>query len=483
MRSQYNTVAQKHWTGARYNSNNAWLYNYNNGRSNNNNLYNDLYARLLDYDTGESGFSEFRDFLAEMYDSYIVTRHSKRGKATQMEFEMNLTANIVNLAAAVWNQEYIPSESICFMLEKPKLREVIAAWFGDRIVQTWYCLKLEPFLEEEYYDDQTYSCRKGKGGLRAALDFQEHLRQATFGWMRDDVWIVTRDIRACFPTIDTALLEDEMCDFIWSVICEDEELRNRLCWLTRIIYRTLPQNHCRVKTHPLAWEANNFDPNKSSFGKTRGLAIGNRSSQQAVLFRTTKILTKLRERGYNRFAHYTDDTPIVITDKKQWRIDEVELEREISDELHWEWHPKKKYMQHWTKGVTFLGYKIKGPRLLPSDRVVHNFKWKVACAVRKAGEYENYVFATKESFMQTVNSYLGLLKWCNANRLREEVMDTIAESGYSKVYDFNDGRKLTIKTTRTRRSYFMFLNRERKHMMLDLAKPHNNTPSPKTTQQ
>jgi len=94
----------------------------------------------------------------------------------------------------------------------------------------------------------------------------------------------------------------------------------------------------------------------------------------------------------------------------------------------------------------------------------------VACAVRKAGEYENYVFATKESFMQTVNSYLGLLKWCNANRLREEVMDTIAESGYAKVYDFNDGRKLTIKPTRTRRSYFMFLNRARKHMMLDLAK-------------
>lgn len=49
-------------------------------------------------------------------------------------------------------------------------------------------------------------------------------------------------------------------------------------------------------------------------------------------------------------------------------------------------------------------------------------------------------------------------------------MDTIAESGYAKVYDFNDGRKLTIKPTRTRRSYFMFLNRARKHMMLDLAK-------------
>ena len=49
MRSQYNTVTQKHWTGARYYSYHAWLYDYGGGRSYSYILYGDFYARLLAY--------------------------------------------------------------------------------------------------------------------------------------------------------------------------------------------------------------------------------------------------------------------------------------------------------------------------------------------------------------------------------------------------------------------------------------------------
>jgi len=468
MRSQYITAERRRWSVARYNSNNAWLYNGNNGKLNNNNLYNGLTVRPLDYSTDERSPYDFHTLLTEMYAAYKVARKSKRGKSSQMEFEVSLAENLHNLAVAVWNKEYIPGESICFMLEKPKPREVIAAWFGDRVIQTWFCWKLDQYLEKDWFDPQSYACRKGKGGLRAVLDFRDMLREATCGWVRDDVWVVVRDIQACFPSIDTALLEKEMVDFIWSEVCEDEWLRDTLCWLTRILYQSLPQDHCRIKTHPLAWL--HFPKEKSSLGKTRGLAIGNCSNQKAVLFRTTFILNKLRERSYNRFALYTDDCPIIITNKKQWRIDEKEIEREIEDELHWRWHPKKKYIQHWSKGVPFLGYKIRGERILPSDRVAHNWLWKIACDVRKAAGSRWYVFARRDHLMQTVNSYIGHLKWCDANRLREKGVQMLIDSPFAKVYDFNDGCKVTIKKQWTQRAYFKRKLRREKRALRKLRK-------------
>lgn len=457
MCSQIITAEQRRWSVARYNSNNAWLYNHDNGNLNNNNLYNDLTARPLDYDTEDSGLS-FYSFLDEIYQAYMIARKTKRGKKSQMEFEVNLTNNIMGIAIALWNREYIPSESICFMIERPKRREVIAAWFGDRVVQTWYCMKLEPFLEE-FYDPNSYSCRKGKGGLRAALDLKELIRQETKDYILDNVWIAKNDIKSCFMTVDTKLLTDKMVDFIKSVTGEDEHLRDMLCWLTRIIYMSLPQEHCIIKNHRLTWQ--DFPKEKSSLGKTEGIAIGNKSNQQAVLFLTTFILSALRDMGYKPI-HYTDDTANVIRNVKQWKRDEAEVADYIKDELHWIWHPDKRYLQHWSKGVEFLGFKIRGDRMLPSDRIAHNYIWKMKCYARKADTMSWYVHATKEHVMQVVNSYTGLFKWCNTNRLRETGMSILKESAFAKVYNFHNGQKVTIKPEMTQRAYFTFVNRSRK---------------------
>lgn len=454
MSSETNTTERKPWSVARYNSNNAWLYNRDNGRLNNNNLYNDLTARPLDYGANESGLS-FETFLEEMYGTYLITRRTKRAKDSQMRFEMNLTMNLMNLAVSVWNREYIQGESICFMLEKPKLREVIAAWFGDRVTQTWYCKKLEPFLEAEFYDPNSYSCRIGKGNLRAVTDLLELIRKETCDYVLDDVWVWKEDIKSCFMTVDTKMLEDRMVDYIWSVICEDEWLRDTLCWLTRIIYQSLPQEHCIIKTHPLAWE--NFPEAKSQFGKTIGIAIGNRANQQAVLFLTTFIIRIVRSYGYDPRL-YTDDMAGVTKDKTQWKRDRKEIAAKIQDELHWQWHPGKSYLQNAAKGVPYLGFKIKRGYLLPSDRVAHNYLWKIKCFVRKSEENMRYVYREKEHVMQVVNSYIGIFKWCSANRLKHKGLKMIEESGFARVFDFNNGDRITLKKNMTQRAYYKWLN-------------------------
>jgi hypothetical protein len=59
---------------------------------------------------------------------------------------------------------YSPSISIVFCISKPKLREVFAANFRDRIVHHILIRKLNPFIESKLINN-TFACRKGKGTL------------------------------------------------------------------------------------------------------------------------------------------------------------------------------------------------------------------------------------------------------------------------------------------------------------------------------
>ena len=302
--------------------------------------------------------------------------------------------------------------------------------------------------------------------LRAAYRARDLIYEATNGYVYD-CWVVKRDIRAFFMSIDTAILEERMVDFIWQHFCDDAEERNRLCYLARVIYRSLPQDHCVIKGHPMSLEM--IEPRKSLMGKTVGLPIGNKTSQDGANYYTTYYLQLLRELGYP-FVHYTDDTVIIVKDLEQWlKADEKLLEKYIREELHLEWHPHKKYIQHHSKGFEYLGFKLRYDRVLPSDRIAHNFMWKTSVAVRKAKAHSSYAYSHKETFMQTLNSYTGLLKWCNANRLKNKAFAMLKDSPFAEVYDFHGNTKVTIKKTKTRTAYFLHLNRERKARMRKAA--------------
>jgi len=457
MRSHLHTHEPK--SVAQYNSNNAWIFNGTNGCLNNNNKINANGCRSLDYNLSDySRQGKFIKFHAEMHEAWVICRKTKRDSHAQLEFEYNLIGRVY-LSLLVWLMEYVPEKSIGFIIDIPRVREVIAAFFGDRVVQTWYNERLKPYLESDWLDDDSYSCRKGKGALAAALELKDKIERVSNGFIYDNVWLVKRDFRAFFMSVDTELLENLMVDFIMEHFGMDEDERNRLIWLTRIIYRSLPQERMIKKSHPLAWLK--LESRKSMIGKIIGLPIGNVTSQTAANFITTLYLRKLREKGYE-FVHYTDDTVIIVRDLEQWKRDEKEIEEYISSVMHLEWHKHKKYCQHYSKGVEFLGLKIRFDRLLPSDRIAHNFIWKTKCAVRRAEQSDKQMLMMTEDFQCVFNSYCGLLKWSNSNRLKGRVFEILKDSKLSRIYDIHGIDKITIKKNRTRMAYYMRLNRKRK---------------------
>ena len=360
--------------------------------------------------------------------------------------------------------EYVMRVGICFMITIPRLREVLAADFGDRLVQTWYFNELNWWLERYHLHPDSYSCRVGKGGLRAVQQFQEYVFEVSEGYTVD-CYVASLDLQSFFMSIDTELAVVLISRFIEEVYGGPH--KNLLLYLTRIIYQSLPQSHCVIKSHRRMWRG--FPKYKSLLGKYdgTGIPIGNITSQMLANFLTTFYLRYLSSLGY-RFVHYTDDTCFVFRDKQRFLEDVHRFEWFLKTELHLTLHPHKRYLQHYSKGICMLGYKVRFDRILPSDRIVHNLEWKVECAIRKAEKDPVYMFREKDHFVQVINSYMGLLKHTNSFRLRRKILERIAVSPWGKILNIDTENYLKVlsKPEYTTKAYYRRRNRKRKRLSL-----------------
>mgnify|MGYP001013417621 CR=1 FL=1 len=93
-------------------------------------------------------------------------------------FEARQEEHLLALREALVNRTYAPARSVCFVVQRPKLREIFAADFRDRIVHHVLVDALERTWEPIFIHD-SYACRTGKG-VHAGVDrLQQFLRQAT----------------------------------------------------------------------------------------------------------------------------------------------------------------------------------------------------------------------------------------------------------------------------------------------------------------
>ena len=90
----------------------------------------------------------------------------------------------------------------------------------------------------------------------------------------------------------------------------------------------------------------------------------------------------------------------------------------LQSELHVTIHPKKIYLQHYSKGVKFLGTVILPNRIYIANRTKGNFYR----AIEKQNEIARDHKPTKEeqqTFQSSMNSYLGIMKHYKSYKLRK----------------------------------------------------------------
>ncbi len=85
-------------------------------------------------------------------------------------------------------------------------------------------------------------------------------------------------------------------------------------------------------------------------------------------------------------------------------------------------HPKKIYLQHYTKGVQFLKAVIKPYRIYISSRTKGNF-YKAVFGWNKFIENKNDMSREeKQEFVCTMNSYLGITQHYKTYKLRKHLL-------------------------------------------------------------
>jgi hypothetical protein len=148
-----------------------------------------------------------------LYRQYHLCRRNKRNTLNALRFEARQEENLLALREALINHTYIPSRSVCFFAPGPKLREIFAADFRDRVVHHVLVDYLERIWEPLFIHD-SYACRRGRGVHAAVKRLQKFIRQATVNGTRR-AWYLQLDIQNYFMSIDRDILFAQVWRSIW----------------------------------------------------------------------------------------------------------------------------------------------------------------------------------------------------------------------------------------------------------------------------
>lgn len=323
----------------------------------------------------------FRDLVQAYYDC----RRSKRNSASALAFEADLERNLVQLHNDLIAGTYRPGRSICFVVTRPKPREVWAADFRDRIVHHLLYNRIGAGIEATFIADSC-ACIPGRGTLYAAKRLESKIRSATQNWARP-VHYLKLDLANFFVSIDKQTLAGQLAarihepwwqklalQVLWHDPRDDYEVRS-----PRHLFNRVPQ-HKRLTAQPAHL----------------GLPIGNLSSQffaNVYLDALDQFVKhRLRCRHYLR---YVDDFVLLHESPQQLNTWLAEINAFLPT-LGARLNPSKTILQPVDRGVDFVGHVIKPWRRTTRPR-------SMAQALRRTSA------VPADDLRETANSYFGLL--------------------------------------------------------------------------
>ena len=369
-----------------------------------------------------------------MLEAYYDCRRSKRRTASAIVYEMNYESNLIALRDRINTRTYQPGKSICFVVTRPRYREVFAASFEDRIVHHYIALRLEP-LFELVFSPRTFNCRKGKGQLYGVKMLEADIKEASNNYTTD-CYIMKLDLQGFFMSIDKSMLARMIDKFIVKYYKGNDI--DDLRYLCQVVVLHCPEKNCERHSPREMW--GHLPANKSLFtnGEGKGVAIGNLFAQLFANFLLNELDWYIEELGIKYHGRYVDDFYCIHKDK-QVLLSAVPKIRAKLAELGLSLNPKKFYLQHYTKGVEFTGAVVKPYRTYCCNRVLTNF----IAAVRKLNRSKNIDDVTHA--VCSINSYLGLLRQSNEYAKRLKILKMIEPRAYKWIYIKGHYEVLCIK--------------------------------------
>lgn len=266
-------------------------------------------------------------------------------------------------------RNYKPSRFSCFAVKDPKIREIFAPDYKDRIVHHIFVDALGPYFDKKFIFD-SYASRKNKGIHKAVKRLQQFLKK------EKTTFYLQLDIQNFFPSIDKKILFEIFLKHIKTI---DELPDAEKDFLIHIAEKTIFHN----PTSPSPIFTGNrhllkYVPKHKSLFYTpanKGLPIGSFTSQFFANLYLNEldqfIKHQLRVKYYIR---YVDDF-VLLAENPQILLDwKLKIEEFLHLQLNLRLHPQKIILQQTTKGINFLGYIVRKNYLLVRKRAVKAFK-------------------------------------------------------------------------------------------------------------
>jgi len=371
------------------------------------------------------------DFTEQMFHAYYDCRKNKCNTINAIKFEKHFEKNLFELIEEIETGKYHPGRSIAFIVNYPVKREVFAADFRDRVVHHWLINRLNPYFEKFFIYD-SYACRVNKGTHFGIQRVDQFIKECSENYTKD-CYILKLDIKGFFMHISRQLLYERIKQFIDKHYLEnDKDLVTKLCH--KIVFND-PTKNCIIKGSKNDW--NGLPESKSLFSSPHfcGLPIGNLTSQVFANFYMNPFDHIVKSRlNIKYYGRYVDDFVLVHPEKSYLTMLIPEIKRYLSENLMLELHPDKVYMQHFSKGVKFLGAVIKPNRIYIANRTKGNFyraieKHNAMVRDHKPSKEEC------ETFLSSMNSYLGILKHYKTYKLcRKMIKEKLSGWWWNYVY-------------------------------------------------
>ena len=262
------------------------------------------------------------DQVVSLENLLLASRRAMRGKKKSprvADFYFNLENELVELHRELLTGTYKPRPYRTFVIHEPKLRQICAADFRDRVVHHALCHILDPVFEQ-YLIADTYACRVNKGTHRA-------IKRAQY-FARHKRYFLKCDIRKYFDSIDHGVLKARLRKKI-----KDARV---LDLLDQIIDHVLPDG----------WTG-------------KGLPIGNLTSQYFANFYLGALDHHIKDfYGVKGYIRYMDDF-ILFADEKPVLYNHLRQIRHFArDTLKLHLKEKAVRLSPVMQGVPFLGFRV-----------------------------------------------------------------------------------------------------------------------------
>lgn len=321
--------------------------------------------------------------LENLFLAWNKFKKGKKNKLDVQRFNLFLEDNVFKLYYQLINKTYRHSNYVSFYINDPKLRHIHKASVKDRVLHHAVFRILYPIFDKLFIFD-SYSCRLNKGTHRAVNRLNYFARKVGKNNTKT-IYILKLDIKRFFDSIDHNILL-----FLMEKKIKDENV----LWLIKEIIDSF------------------------SIRSNQGIPLGNITSQLFANIYLNEldyfIKHKLRIKDYIR---YCDDFVIIKNNKEYLEKLIPIIDNFLKQRLKLCLHPDKIVIRRYNQGIDFLGYvSFPNYRILRTKTKRRMFK-KINYKLDQLEQNE----ISRDSFNQTNQSYLGVLRHCSGHKLEKKI--------------------------------------------------------------